>query len=153
MKTRREFLRLTALATGALVLPGEQFVRRYFPVGISLPRTFRVATVAEWQLAMRNARGGDTVHIVDTIQGTTEAPLVVPRPRGQGWITVTADPDRAQQYPPPSSLRNDATAQWLVAYNRIAPTNDPGVFRSIGPIRSDDLDYKVYPMLAGGRRR
>ena len=152
MKTRREFLRLTALATGALVLPGEQFVRRYFPVGISLPRTFRVATVAEWQLAMRNARGGDTVHIVNTIQGTADAPLVVPgRPKGSGWITVTADPDRARQSHPPVSLKPDDPARWLVTYNRIAPTEQPYAFRSIGPIRRDE--YIEYPLLAGGRLR
>lgn len=59
--SRRDLLR--AAMAGAIVLPSERFVRRFFPVGIDLPRVWRPQSGEELLSMLSRARGNDEFHL------------------------------------------------------------------------------------------
>lgn len=92
MTTRRDFLRAGLVTAAAIVLPDEQFVRRFFPVGIDFgPRTFKVRTAEAMQFALDTARRGDTVLVEGVIHGRLH---IRQNPRGDNPapVLVTGNP-------------------------------------------------------------
>lgn len=82
--SRRDLLR--AAMAGVIVLPSERFVRRFFPVGIDLPRVWRPQSGEELASMAQRAREGDTILI--------ERVLTLTSPIEIGSVTVTGRADK-----------------------------------------------------------
>lgn len=95
MTTRRDFLRAGLITAAAIVLPDEQFVRRFFPVGIDLARRSPTLYAGTSRSAETLARLGKKI-VLRTMQMQTpdwsflDLPVVVDPRTPPGHIVVTS---------------------------------------------------------------